>query len=156
MNPRFLPKLCVVPTARNGRRQWKERSNLLKTLAHGEPVEKALVPKHHRTLRGKWIYKIKRDGSYKARWVVKGFEQVKGIDYQQVFAAVVRADTFRTLLAIATLLDWDISTVDVDSAFLYGEIDNEVFIDLPEGFRPSNKCGKLRKSLYGLKQAPPI
>lgn len=121
-----------------------------------KPIERALVPRNHRILRGKWVYKLKRDGSYKARWVVKGFEQVKGLDYQQVFAAVVRADTFRTLLAVATLLDWDISNVDIDSAFLYGDIDTEVYIELPEGFESSNKCGKLLKSLYGLKQAPRI
>jgi hypothetical protein len=104
-------------------------------------------------LTGKWVNKRKRDGTYKARWVVKGFEQVKGLDYQQIFAAVVRADTFRTLLAIATLLDWDISNVDIDSAFLYGDIDKESYIELPEGFFASDSCGKLLKSIYGLKQA---
>ena len=121
-----------------------------------KPIERITVPQNHRILKGKWVYKLKRDGSCKARWVVKGFEQVKGLDYQQVFAAVVRADTFRTLLAIATLLDWDISNIDVDSAFLYGDIDTEVYIELPEGFSESHKCGKLLKSIYGLKQAPRI
>ena len=121
-----------------------------------ESIEKAIVPPNHRILRGKWVSKRKRDGTYKARWVVKGFEQVKGLDYQQIFAAVVRADTFRTLLAIATLLDWDISNIDIDSAFLYGDIDTEVYIELPEGFFESFKCGKLLKSIYGLKQAPRI
>jgi hypothetical protein len=121
-----------------------------------EPIEKPSVPRNHRILRGKWVYKVKRDGSFKARWVVKGFEQVKGLDYQQIFAAVVRADTFRTLLAIATLLDWDISNIDIDSAFLYGDIDTEVYIELPEGFFESHKCGKLLRSIYGLKQAPRI
>ena len=121
-----------------------------------EPIERATVPRNHRTLKGKWVYKLKRDGTYKARWVVKGYEQVKGLDYQQIFAAVVRADTFRTLLAIATLLDWDISNIDVDSAFLYGDIDTEVYIELPEGFAESHTCGKLLKSIYGLKQAPRI
>jgi hypothetical protein len=121
-----------------------------------KPIERATVPSNHRILKGKWVYKLKRDGTYKARWVVKGFEQVKGLDYQQIFAAVVRADTFRTLLAIATLLDWDISNIDIDSAFLYGEIDSEVYIELPEGFSEQRKCGKLLKSIYGLKQAPRI
>jgi hypothetical protein len=121
-----------------------------------EFIKKSTVPPSHRILRGKWVYKLKRDGTYKARWVVKGFEQVKGLDYQQVFAAVVRADTFRTLLAIATLLDWDISNIDIDSAFLRGEIDTDVYIELPKGFYDPDSCGKLRKSLYGLKQAPRI
>jgi hypothetical protein len=121
-----------------------------------KPIERATVPYNHRILKGKWVYKLKRDGTYKARWVVKGFEQVKGLDYQQVFAVVVRADTFRTLLVIATLLDWDISNIDIDSAFLYGEIDTEVYIELPEGFTESYSCGKLLKSIYGLKQSPRI
>lgn len=68
----------------------------------------------------------------------------------------MRADTFRTLLAIATLLDWDISNIDIDSAFLYGEIDTEVYIELPQGFSKTHNCGKLLKSIYGLKQAPRI
>lgn len=49
-----------------------------------QPIERATVPRNHRVLKGKWVYKLKRDGTYKARWVVKGFEQVKGLDYQQV------------------------------------------------------------------------
>jgi hypothetical protein len=57
-----------------------------------ELIERATVPRNHRILRGKWVYKAKTDGSYKARWVVKGFEQVKGLDYQKGFAAVIRAD----------------------------------------------------------------
>jgi hypothetical protein len=54
-------------------------------------------------------------------------------------------------LAIATLLNWDISNIDIDSAFLYGDIDIEVYIKLPEDFSESYKCGKLLKSIYGLK-----
>ena len=133
----------------------KER-DCLNNAGTWEEIDKSSVPPSHRILKGKWVYRRKRDGGYKARWVVKGFEQVKGLDYQQVFAAVVRADTFRTLLAIATLLDWDISNVDIDSAFLNGNIDAEVYIELPQGFYPPGRCGKLRKSLYGLKQAPRI
>ncbi len=54
-----------------------------------KPIERAIVPYNHRILKDKWVYKLKRDGTYKARWVVKRFEQVKGLDYQQIFAAVV-------------------------------------------------------------------
>jgi hypothetical protein len=63
--------------------------------------------------------------------------------------------TFR-LLAIATLPNWDTSNVDIDLAFLHGEIDTEVYIGLPEGFRSPDKCGKLLKSIYGLRQAPRV
>jgi Reverse transcriptase (RNA-dependent DNA polymerase) len=118
-----------------------------------KPIERAAVPYNHRILKGKWVYKFKRNGTYKARWVVKGYEQVKGLDYQQIFAAVVRADTFRTLLAIAILLDWDVSNIDIDLAFLYGNIDIEVYIEFFEGFSELYRCGKLLKSIYGFKQA---
>jgi hypothetical protein len=74
---------------------------------------------------------------------VKGYEQIKGLNYQQIFAAVVRADIFRILLAITTLMDWDISNIDIDSAFLYGNIDAEVYIELPKNFFESHTCGKL-------------
>ncbi len=154
------PTTYKEATQRPDSKRWhaameKEFKSLLNA-GTWNPIERATVPRDHRILKGKWVYKLKRDGSYKARWVVKGFEQVKGLDYQQIFAAVVRADTFRTLLAIATLLDWDISNIDIDSAFLYGDIDSEVYIELPEGFSESHKCGKLLKSIYGLKQAPRI
>src|SRR5438045_9316096 len=100
----------------------KERDCLDNAGTWGE-VKKTTVPPGHRILRGKWVYKRKRDGTYKACWVVKGFEQVRGLDYQQVFAAVARADTFRTLSAIATLLGSDISNFDIHAAFLHGKID---------------------------------
>jgi hypothetical protein len=70
----------------------KKQVKSLEDAGTWELIERATVPRNHRILRGKWVYKAKRDGSYKARWVVKGFEQVKGLDYQKGFAAVIRAD----------------------------------------------------------------
>jgi Reverse transcriptase (RNA-dependent DNA polymerase) len=59
-------------------------------------------------------------------------------------------------LAIVTLLDWDISNIDIDSAFLYGDIDTEIYIEFSEGFADLDSVGKLLKSIYGLKQSPRI
>ena len=128
----------------------KEVKSLL-NVGTWESIKRTIVLRNHRVLKGKWVYKVKRDGTYKARWVVKGFEQIKGLDYQQIFAIVVRADTFRTLLAITTLLDQNISNIDIDLAFLYDDIDIEVYIKLLEGFSKLYKYGKLLKSIYGLK-----
>jgi len=84
-----------------------------------------------RVLRGKWIFKIKRaaDGSvqkYKARWVVRGFEQVEGNDYAETFASVVKPMSYKALFAIAAAMDYEIEQMDVKTAFLYGNVNDEV------------------------------
>jgi hypothetical protein len=119
-----------------------------------------------KALGAKWVFKIKRgvDGQiiqYKARWVVKGYEQRYGLDYDQTFAGVVRAATWRLILGLATVNDWEVDQMDVKSAFLHGNIDEEVYIELPEGwelfpdiFKSGETVLLLQKALYGLKQSP--
>lgn len=107
-----------------------------------------------------WIYKIKYrvDGSverYKARLVAKGYSQKAGIDYQETFAPVVRLDSVKILLAMVTKYDLEMIQFDVKTAFLYGEIEEEIYMSQPEGYsRNRDKVCILDKSLYGLKQAP--
>ncbi|EGU73258.1 hypothetical protein FOXB_16232, partial [Fusarium oxysporum f. sp. conglutinans Fo5176] len=105
---------------------------------------------------------------FKARLVVRGFEQQPGFDYGQTFASVAKVATWRILLTVAACLDWEIEQMDVSTAFLEGDLDEDVFIEMPEGLveyfeqHPedcpsdfsSEKICKLLKSLYGLKQAP--
>jgi hypothetical protein len=98
-----------------------------------EYVRKLDIPPGHKVLTGRWVWVYKRDGTRKLRWVVRGFEQVEGIDYQETFAAVARAESYRVLLAIATLLNWDIEQVDIDTAFLYGDIDSEIYVEILSG-----------------------
>jgi len=127
-----------------------------------EYVRRSDIPPGHKILTGRWLWIYKRDGTRKSRWVIRGFEQVEGIDYQETFAAVAKAESYRILLAIATLLGWDIEQVDVNTAFLYGEIDTDIYMEIPSGpFTDDVPEGKttvchLLKSLYGLKQAPKI
>jgi len=122
-----------------------------------------LVPKPEgrHIVTAKWVFKtkLKADGSIdrlKARWVARGFTQIHGIDYNDTFAPVVRYDNLRLLLAYAANKDLEVHSMDVDSAFLYGDLEEEVFIYQPEGFKdplyPDHVC-KLLKGLYGLKQA---
>lgn len=116
----------------------------------------------HRPLGGKWVYKVKQDvdgniARFKARWVVKGYLQQFGVDFDQKFAAVVKPMAFRVLFAIATYFDLDIDQMDVKTAFLYGLINQLIYVEMPKWTKTKankNMVCKLLKALYGLKQSP--
>ena len=120
------------------------------------------LPKGFKPIGLKWVFKIKRnaDGSinkYKARLVAKGYVQRHGIDYDEVFAPVARIETIRLVIAIAAANGWEIHHLDVKTAFLHGELKEEVYVSQPEGFEikgKEDKVYKLMKALYGLRQAP--
>ena len=117
-------------------------------------------PLHKKTIGVKWVYrtKLNADGSvnkFKARLVVKGYAQLFGVDFSETFAPVARLDTIRLLLALAAQKQWKIYQLDVKSAFLNGYLDEEIFVEQPEGFvADMKKVYLLKKALYGLKQAP--
>jgi hypothetical protein len=119
-------------------------------------------PKDKLVVSSKWIFKTKHsaDGSiekYKARFVARGFSQKEGIDYEETFAPVARYTSNRTILALAAKMKWKLHQMDVKTAFLNGNIEEEVYIEQPKGFEvednKSHVC-RLKKELYGLKQAP--
>jgi hypothetical protein len=119
-------------------------------------------PKSKDVVSSKWLFKIKHatDGSiekYKERFVAHGFSQKEGIDYEETFAPVARYTLIRTIIALAAKMKWKLHQMDVKTTFLNGVIEEEVYIEQPQGFevedRKSHVC-KLKKALYGLKQAP--
>jgi len=119
-------------------------------------------PSHANVITGKWIFKNKFhvDGTLerrKARWVVHGFSQHPGLDFDQTFSPVVKPATIRTVLHLAAARNWPVHQLDVKNAFLHGDLTEQVYCQQPAGFadpaRPDAVC-LLRKSLYGLKQAP--
>ena len=120
------------------------------------------LPPHKRAISSKWVFKIKtcNNGNpprYKARLVARGFEQEDGSDFLDTFAPVVRWETIRTLVAIATHLGWPLHQLDVLTAFLNGILTEEVYMQQPPGFiRPgtAHLVCKLHKLLYGLRQSP--
>jgi hypothetical protein len=118
------------------------------------PVGKSVVT-------SRWFYKTKyaADGSiekHKARFVARRFSQIEGVDYDETFALVARYTSIRSIIAIAAEMGWRIHKMDVKTAFLNDFIEEEVYIEKPQGFevseRESHVC-LLRKALYGLKQA---
>jgi hypothetical protein len=117
---------------------------------------------NRKVLTGKWTYRLKRGANgeilrHKARWVARGFEQTDGVDYSETFASVVKPMSYKAIFAIAAARDLELEQMDVKTAFLYGNIDEEVYIEQPPEFDDgTGRVCKLNKALYGLKQAPRI
>ncbi|WVZ15253.1 hypothetical protein V8G54_012819 [Vigna mungo] len=134
----------------------------LKMIEKNQTWELVDRPSHKKVIGVKWVYRTKfnPDGSvnkYKARLVVKGYAQMFGVDFSETFAPVARLDTIRLLLALAAQKGWLIHQLDVKSAFLNGYLEEEIFVEQPEGFAlqgQEDKVYLLKKALYGLKQAP--
>ena len=134
----------------------------LSSIEKNQTWEPTDLPEGKNVISLKWLFKTKylADGSvqkYKARLVVRGFTQQQGIDYEETFAPVARFETVRIILAIAAQNQWKIYQFDVKSAFLNGELKEEVYVTQPPGFEDKTKMGqvlRLNKALYGLKQAP--
>src|SRR3954462_8517823 len=94
---------------------------------------------------------------HKARLVVRGFSQKHGIDYAETFAPVTKFTMIRALLALAAAADWEIHQMDVTTAFLCRDLDEQIFMEVPDGIDvDSDTIYELQKSLYGLKQAPRV
>lgn len=133
------------------------------------------LPHDKTPLKGRWVYKIKTDlngniTKYKARWVVKGFNQILGIDYLDTFSTTCRPESYRIIFILAINQKWHLTQYDVKNAFIHAAIDKEIYVEQPHGFikiedltnnenkhtnskKTSLYC-KLNKALYGLKQSP--
>ena len=145
------------------RDRWVESmEDEIKSLYENGTYELVELPKGKKALTNKWIFRLKQDQHtfaprYKARLVVKGFGQRKGIDFDEIFFRVVKMSSIRMVLALAASPDLEVEQMNVKTDFLHSDLEEEIYMEQPEGFvvnGKENHVSKLRKSLYGLKQAP--
>ncbi|GKC45238.1 retrovirus-related pol polyprotein from transposon TNT 1-94, partial [Tanacetum coccineum] len=142
---------------------WKEAmQEEIEALHKNKTWELVPLPGGRKPIGNKWVYKIKRNGDdqverYRARLVVKGYAQKEGIDFNEIFSLVVRMTTIRVVLAMCVAYDLHLEQLHVKTLFLHGNLEEEIYMLQPEGFKQKGKenlvC-RLNKSLYGLKQAP--
>ncbi|KAL2249557.1 UNVERIFIED_CONTAM: Retrovirus-related Pol polyprotein from transposon RE2 [Sesamum indicum] len=161
----FVQALSILQEPKSFReaqqkQEWREamKSEIF-ALEHNETWDLVKAPLNKKCIGCRWIYKLKLkpDGTierYKARLVAKGYNQVEGQDYTDCFAPVAKAVTVRIFLAVSVARGWSIHHFDVNNAFLHGSLQEDIYMEPPEGFEvePGYVC-KLKKALYGLKQA---
>jgi hypothetical protein len=156
------PTTYQEATNSSDRERWqKALDEEYDSLIQNQTWELAELPPNRKAISSKWVFKIKHnsDGTverYKARLVARGFMQKEGIDYQETYAPVVRYGSLRLLLAIANTLNLEVHQMDVKTAFLNGDLQEEIYMAQPEGYitkGTEHLVCKLKKTLYGLKQS---
>eukprot|EP00253_Pinus_taeda_P026206 PITA_26206 len=144
-------------------KEWRVAMNEeMESILRNDTWDLVELPKNKIPIGCKWMFKQKMnaDGSIdklKVRLVAKGYSQKEGIDFDDTFAPVAKLNTIRMLIALATKYNWELHQLDVKSAFLNGDLKEEIYLVQPEGYVKQGKehlvC-RLKKALYGLKQAP--
>jgi transposase InsO family protein len=152
------PRTDRQAMASNEAQHWeKAKHEELDAIRKNKTWDVMDLPPGKRAIGSKWVFKTKTssDGSvqYKARLVAQGFTQQFGTDFKDVFAPVANSTTMRVLLTVAGIRKYEVRHYDVKSAFLNGELEEEIYMKPPPGVNENGKVYRLRKSLYGLKQA---
>ena len=131
---------------------WKEAiDSELTSLKKNNTWDLTELPAGRRPVGNKWVFTIKRDGEsridrYKARLVAKGFTQAKGYDYSETYSPVAKMTTLRILLTLSNQRDLHVHQMDVKTAFLNGELTEEIYMRQPSGFEAGNdRVCKLNK-----------
>lgn len=160
-----LSAICIEPTTFKEAKNSSDSENWmaavrdeLKSLEENQTWDIVKKPNNCNVIGCKWVFKLKtppnEQPKYKARLVAKGYAQAAGIDYTDTFSPVVRYDSVRCVLSIAAIENMEIVQFDVKTAFLNGDLNETIYMQIPEGIEhKSNEVCRLKRSLYGLKQA---
>ena len=147
----------------NDASNWNEAcQSELDSLRKNETWDLVPLPKGRKAIGSRWVFRIKENQAgeverFKARLVAKGFSQKFGVDYDETFAPVAKFTSIRVILSIAAKYGLSLHQMDVKTAFLNGRLDEDIYMQQPEGFADQthpNYVWKLKRSLYGLKQSP--
>ena len=157
--PRTFREAMELADAKLWRAATRKEMDRLEELRVFTLVPRKTVPTGARIYKPQWVFKIKADNSHKARLVVSGWGQVPGKDFGNTYAPVCRLQSVRMVLAIAAEMDWEVVQLDVNTAFLYAFLEEDVHVEAAPGYEKMDKDGvplvmKLHKSLYGLAQSP--
>lgn len=153
--------LCLEDAmSREDKKQWVEAmKSEIDSLLENDTWVCIDKPTGVNVVKTKWVFKLKKEQEgkvrYKARLVMKGFTQKKGIDYDETYSPVVRYSSLRYLIALATRHELEIHQMDAVTAFLQGELNEDIYAEKPEGIEIGSKDQvlKLKKAIYGLKQS---
>ena len=143
------------------REQWEQAmQEEYNSLIENQTWRVVKRPADRKVLTGRWVFKRKLGSNgevarHKARFVVRGFSQIYGLDFDETYASVVKSASYRMLFALQARYGWKCHQMDIKTAFLNGNLEHEIFVEPPDGYPEArNQVLKLCKSLYGLKQAP--
>jgi hypothetical protein len=134
----------------------------MKALVKSKTWDLISIPAGKNPFTCKWVYTVEQatkgeNEKYKARLVARGYSQTYGIDYDETLAPVAKRSTIRAIVSCAANFGWPLHQLDVKNVFLHGDLQEEIYIEIPHGFNNPNNNGKvcrLKKSLYGLKLSP--
>jgi hypothetical protein len=156
--PECYEEAMQVDTKKKWEQGMKEETD---SLENNQTWDLVQLPAGKRALQNKWVYKLKEEyggeKQYKARLVVKGFEQKKGIDFDEIFSPVVKITSIRTILSLVAVEYLHLEQLDVKTTFLHGDLEEEIYMQQPQGYevkRKENLVCRLKKSFNGLKKSP--
>jgi Reverse transcriptase (RNA-dependent DNA polymerase) len=119
-----------------------------------EVIKNEDIPKYRRTIKCKWIFKVKQNGVFQARLVACGYSQIPEIDFNESFAPVINNISFQIMLIAKLVWNLEACIIDVETAFLHGKLKEEININVPQDMKPEpNSCLLLTKTIYGLVQS---
>ena len=112
------------------------------------------IPQGRQCIKNKWVFEIKRNGIFRPRLVACGYSQIPGVDFTESYAPVIHDVTWRILLIAKMVLGLKAKIIDVETAFLHGDLEEEIYMNSPDGLghNQEEECVKLEKSMYGLVQ----